>query len=71
MVLGRVPHTSARKSSNGTHNMSCDMIYLDTFFDAISRDLVTSDDPRTRKRIQQPFNGRNSIVTMPKFHIYH
>jgi hypothetical protein len=54
-----------------THNMSCDMIYLDTFFDAISRDLVTSDDPRTRKRIQQPFNGRNSIVTMPKFHIYH
>jgi hypothetical protein len=41
-----------------THNMSCDMIYLDFFFDAASRDLVTSDDPRTRKRVQQPFNGR-------------
>jgi hypothetical protein len=49
--------------------MSCDMIYLDSFFDAASRDLVTPDDPRTCKRLQQPFNGRNSIVTMPKFHI--
>jgi hypothetical protein len=54
-----------------THNMSCDMIYLDSFFDAANRDLVTSDDPRTRKRLQQSFNGRNSIVTMPKLHIHH
>jgi hypothetical protein len=54
-----------------THNMSCDMIHLDTFFDASHRDLVATDDPRTRKRLQQSFNGRDSIVTMPSFHIYH
>jgi hypothetical protein len=54
-----------------THDMSCNLIYLDSFFDAAHQDLVASDDPHTRKRLQQPFNGRNSIVTMPKFHIYH
>ncbi|WP_288993364.1 hypothetical protein, partial [uncultured Marinobacter sp.] len=54
-----------------THNMSCDMIYLDSFLDAANTDLVASDDPRTRKRLQQSFNGRDSIVTMPKFHIHH
>jgi hypothetical protein len=54
-----------------THNMSCDMIYLDSFFDAAHRDLVASDDPRTRKRLHTSFNGRDSIVTMPKFHIHH
>jgi hypothetical protein len=54
-----------------THNMSCDMIYLDSFFDAAHQNIVASDDPRTRKRLQQPFNGRDSIVTMPKFHIHH
>jgi hypothetical protein len=54
-----------------THNRSCNMIYLDSFFDAASRNLVTFDDPRTRKRLQQPFNGRNSIVTMLKFYSYH
>ncbi len=54
-----------------THNMSCDMLYLDSFLDAANTDLVASDDPRTRKRLQQSFNGRDSIVTMPKFHIHH
>jgi hypothetical protein len=54
-----------------THNMSCEMIYLYSFFDAAHQDLVASNNPRTRKRLQQPFNGRNSIVTLPKFHIYH
>jgi hypothetical protein len=54
-----------------THNMSCNMIYLDSFFDAAHQGLLASDDPRTQKILQQPFNGRNSIVTMPKFYIYH
>jgi hypothetical protein len=54
-----------------TNNMSCDMIHLDTFFDVPHRDVVASDDPRTRKRLKQSFNGRDSIVTMPKFYIYH
>jgi hypothetical protein len=43
-----------------THNMSCDMIYLDSFFDAANRDLVTSDDPGTRKRLH---NNPSMAVT--------
>jgi hypothetical protein len=54
-----------------THNMSCDMIHLDSFFDAPHRDLVSSEDPRTRKRLQASFNGRDNIVTIPKFYIHH
>jgi hypothetical protein len=54
-----------------TNNMSCDMIHLDSFFDASHRDLVAADDPRTRKRLQASFNGRDSIVTIPKFYIHH
>jgi hypothetical protein len=54
-----------------THNMSCDMIYLDSFFDASHGDLVASYDPLTCKCLQTTFSGRDSIVTMPKFHIHH
>jgi hypothetical protein len=54
-----------------THNMSWDMIHLDSFFDASHRDLVAADDPRTRKRLKASFNGRDSVVTIPKFYIHH
>jgi hypothetical protein len=54
-----------------TNSMSCDMIHLDTFFDVPHRDVVASDDPRTRKRLKESFNGRDSIVTVPKFCIHH
>ena len=54
-----------------TNNMSCDMIHLDSFFDASHRDLVAADDPRTRKRLKASFNGRDSVVTIPKFYIHH
>jgi hypothetical protein len=54
-----------------THNMSWDMIHLDSFFDASHHDLVASDDPRTRKRLKASFNGQDSVVTIPKFYIHH
>ena len=55
-----------------TNNMmSCDMIHLDSFFDAKHRALVAPDDPRTRKRLHASFHGRDSIVTIPKFYIKH
>jgi hypothetical protein len=54
-----------------THNMSCDMIHLDSFFDASHQDLVATDDPRTRRRLKASFNGRDSVVTIPKFYIHH
>ena len=54
-----------------TNNMPCDMIHLDSFFDAPHRDLVAPDDARTRKRLQASFNGRDNIVTIPKFYIHH
>jgi hypothetical protein len=50
--------------------MSCDMIHLQLFFDASHRNLVTADDPRTRKRLQTSFNGRDSTVTIPKFYMH-
>jgi hypothetical protein len=40
-----------------TNDMSCNMIHLDSFFDAPHRDLVAPDDPQTRKRLQASFNG--------------
>jgi hypothetical protein len=54
-----------------THNMSWDMIHLDSFFDASHRDLVAPSDPRTRKRLKASFNGRDSVVTIPKFYMHH
>ncbi len=54
-----------------TINMPRDMIHLDSFFDAPHRDLVAPDDPLTRKRLQASFNGRDNIVTIPKFYTHH
>ena len=54
-----------------THTMSWDMIHFDSFFDASPRDLVAADAPRTRKRLQTSFNGRDSVVTIPKFYMHH
>jgi hypothetical protein len=53
------------------NNMSSDMTHLDSFFDAPHRDLVAPDDPRTRKRLQASFIGRDNIVTIPKFCTHH
>jgi hypothetical protein len=54
-----------------THDMSWDMIHLDSFFDASHRDLVAPNDPRTRKRLKASFNGRDSVVTVPKLYMHH
>jgi hypothetical protein len=54
-----------------TNNVSCDMIHLDSFFDASHHDLVAADNPCTRKRLQAFFNGRDSIATITKFYIHH
>jgi hypothetical protein len=51
-----------------TNNMSCDMIHLDSFFDAPHRDLVAPDDPRTRKRLKASFNGRDNIDNSEVLH---
>jgi hypothetical protein len=46
-----------------------DMIHLDSFFDAPHQDVVApADDPRTRKRLQASFNGRDSIVKFCSHH---
>jgi hypothetical protein len=37
----------------------------------LHRDLVAPNDPQTRKRLKASFNGRDSVVTIPKFFIYH
>jgi hypothetical protein len=54
-----------------TRNMSWDMIHLNSFFDATHLDLVTPDDPQTRKHLNASFNGGDSVVTVPKFYIHH
>jgi hypothetical protein len=54
-----------------TNNVSCDMMHLDSFFDAPHRDLVAPNDPRIRKCLQASFNGRDNIVTIPKFCMHH
>jgi hypothetical protein len=54
-----------------TNNMSSDMIRHDTFFDASHVDAISSDDPRLRQQLLQSFNGRDSVVVMPKFHLHH
>ena len=55
-----------------TNNVSCDMIHLDSFFDAPHHhNLAAPDDPQTCKQLQASFNGQDNIVTIPKFHIHH
>ena len=54
-----------------THNMSWNMILLDSFFDATHCDLVAPDNPHTRKRLTASFNGRDSVMTISQFCIHH
>jgi len=54
-----------------TNTMSLDMARLDTFLDPSRVDTVTSDDPRTRKRLSQSFNGRDRIIKIPKLYLHH
>jgi hypothetical protein len=54
-----------------TNDMSCNMIHVDLFFHAPHRNLVAQDNPQTRKHLQVPFNGRDIVVTIPKFCIHH
>jgi hypothetical protein len=54
-----------------TNNMSSDMIHTDTYFDATPRDRNSRDDPLTRRRLLQSFNGHDSVVVMPRFHLHH
>jgi hypothetical protein len=54
-----------------TNNMSKDMIEHDTFFDATPRDKISHDDPRLRQQLLQTFNGHDSVVVIPRFHLHH
>jgi hypothetical protein len=70
LVLGCISGLHSTPVLEWTNNMSCDMIHLDSFFDAPHRDLVAPDDPRTASDssvLQWPDN----IVTIPKFYIHH
>jgi hypothetical protein len=53
-----------------TNTMLVDMINVETFLDA-AFDMTSTDDPRTRTILRQSFDGRDLVVTMPKFHLYH
>jgi hypothetical protein len=44
-----------------THNMPCDMIYLDSFFDAVHRDLVASDGPPPASACKNPSTARTRL----------
>jgi hypothetical protein len=54
-----------------TNNMSKDMIKHDTFFDATHDDSIAGDDPCLPQRLLQSFNGRDSVVVIPRFHLHH
>ena len=53
-----------------TNNMSRDMIATDSFTD-LTVDRTSNDDPRRRVTQRRSFNGRDSVVTIPPFHLYH
>jgi hypothetical protein len=53
-----------------TNIMSVDMIHLESFIN-IAYDMVPTDDPHTRTLLSKTFNGRDSAVTMPWFHLHH
>jgi hypothetical protein len=53
-----------------TNTMSVDMIHLESFLD-VAFDMVSAEDPRTRTILRKSFNGRDSVITMPKFHLHH
>jgi hypothetical protein len=54
-----------------TNNMSKDMIKHDTFFDAAHSETVAPDDPCLQQRLLQSFNGHDSVVVIPRFHLHH
>ena len=54
-----------------TNNTLCNVVHLDSFFDAPHQDLVALDDPWTCKRLQVSFNGQDNIAMIPKFCIHH
>jgi hypothetical protein len=53
-----------------TNTMSVDMIHLESFLD-VAFDMVSAEDPRTRTILRKSFNGRDSVIMMPKFHLHH
>ena len=53
-----------------TNNMSRDMIAVDDYIDLTHHDLVSSSDPRQRTP-RRSFNGRDSAVLIPRFHLHH
>ena len=53
-----------------TNNMSRDMIKTDSFTD-ITQHKTQNDDPRRRKTLKTSFNGHDSVVVIPRFHLYH
>jgi hypothetical protein len=54
-----------------TNNMSKDMIKHNTFFDATHDDSIAVDNPCLQQRLLQSFNGRDSVVMIPRFHLHH
>jgi hypothetical protein len=50
--------------------MSVDMIHLESFPD-VAFDIVSAKDPHTRTILRKSFDGRDSVVTMPRFHLHH
>jgi hypothetical protein len=40
-------------------------------FDATHDDSVAADDPCLQQRLLQSFNGRDSVVVIPRFHLHH
>ena len=53
-----------------TNNMSRDMIQVDDFLDLTHQDKVASTDPRLRT-CHRSFNGCDSAVLIPRFHLHH
>ena len=53
-----------------TNNMSRDMIKIDDYLDLTSHDKTATSDPRLRTR-RRSFNGDDSVILLPRFHLHH
>jgi len=53
-----------------TNSMSTDMIHLESFLD-VAFDMVPTNDPRTRTVLRKSFDGRDSVIAIPKFNLHH
>lgn len=53
-----------------TNNMSRNMIQVDDFLDLTHHDKTQPSDPRLRTQ-HRSFNGRDSAVLIPRFHLHH